>query len=42
MLRHGQMEHHIEDQEKLAKHVTKQVEILQTVAGGSQSGCIYE
>ena len=27
-----------DDQEKLAKYVTKQVEILQTVAGGSQSG----
>ena len=26
-----------EDQEKIAKHVTQQVEILQTVAGGSQS-----
>jgi FAD/FMN-containing dehydrogenase len=28
----------IEDQQKLAVHVTEQVEILQTVAGGSQSG----
>jgi FAD/FMN-containing dehydrogenase len=27
-----------EDQEKLAEHVTQQAEILQTVAGGSQSG----